>query len=466
VHDEALRRDTRQERHPRGERAALHPALRTAFDALNSDGVRWSLMRLPLSLSAPTGDVDLLVDRADYARTGRILRTLGFGTLPVWGRGPDPEAFYLLYHEPSGHALCLHVVTEVSFGSGHRIATGTAAGCLQRRRKRGAVFEPDRGDAFWITLLHCLLDKGGVPPRYRPSLGESAASARTDDELAGVAEALCPAGWDASKMIDHVTDGDWPPLDRLARDTKDPEARRQPLDRALQSASTLLAVSSSRRVRRYALQKARTSILGLAKTDERPRGPASAGRGLTVALLGPDGVGKSTLAANLAVSLPGFGGVRMLYMGLGYGGLPGLARLPVPGSLAAIGLVTLWWRYLLALYHKRRGRLVVFDRYTYDAWLPPHRRLSPPQRLARSVWAHACPAPDLVFLLDAPGGAVYERRGGSEPPLLEAARQDFLSLRGRIPQLQLIDASRPVDAVREDVADRIYRHVRANGGPA
>jgi thymidylate kinase len=154
-------------------------------------------------------------------------------------------------------------------------------------------------------------------------------------------------------------------------------------------------------------------------------------------------------------SFPGFAGVHTLYMGLGYAGLPRLARLPVPGSLAAVGLLTLWWRYLVARYHRERGRLVVFDRYTYDALLPPGRPLTGPQRFARWVWAHACPAPDLVLLLDAPGEVVYGRRGESEPVLLEAARRDFLFLLERIPQLRLVDASRPEEAVFYDVAECI-----------
>ena len=495
MQNERIDLDIRPERNWHGQRSALHPVLRMAFDALSLAGVRWCLLRPPSSLSAPTGDVDLLVDRTDYARTGRILRALGFGTLRVWGRSSNPEAFYLLYHPPTGCNLCFHVATELSFGPGHAMNTSAATGCLERRRKRDAVFEPDPKDAFWILLLHCLLDKGNVAPRYRKRLEGLAGSARAEDELAGVAEALCPAGWDASKVIGRVGGGDWTGLDQLAGGLWIHEVREQPLDRTLQSVAALLAVLSSRSVRRYAWEKWWPSISRLLQgqketpsdipdPDERlgrvvrapeygktlrhtPRSPqepgdlpASTGQGLSVALLGPDGVGKSTLAANLADSLPSFYGVRMLYMGLGYAGLPKLARLPIPGSLAAVGLATLWWRYLVALYHRRRGRLVVFDRYTYDAWLPPGRRLTKPQRLARLVWARACPAPDLVFLLDAPGEVVYERRGESTPTLLEAARQDFLSLRGRIPCLQVVDASRPEEAVRDDLADRICRYVR------
>jgi thymidylate kinase len=106
---------------------------------------------------------------------------------------------------------------------------------------------------------------------------------------------------------------------------------------------------------------------------------------------------------------------------------------------------------------------VTFDRYTYDAWLSPGRRLTGPQRLARAVWAHACPTPDLVLLLDAPGKVVYDRRGESEPALLEAARQDFLSLRRLIPYLQVVDASRPEEVVRNDVANRVRRYARRTG---
>src|SRR5215208_4524849 len=166
MQDKKIKLDTHLERIRCGEQTALHPVLESVFDALNLAGVNWCLTRLPSSLSAPTGDIDLLVDRADNARTGRILRTLGFGTLRLWGR-PDPETFYLLYHPPTGRNLCLHVVTQLSFGTGHSIRTSTAAGCLHRRRKRGAFFEPDPNDAFWILLLHCLLDKGNVASRYQ-----------------------------------------------------------------------------------------------------------------------------------------------------------------------------------------------------------------------------------------------------------------------------------------------------------
>ena len=91
-------------------------------------------------------------------------------------------------------------------------------------------------------------------------------------------------------------------------------------------------------------------------------------KGLTVALLGPDGVGKSTLLAGLAASYPV--PVRQIYMGMWQGaGRPGYTRLH---AVAAIVLrpFRVWWRVACGAVHARRGRLVVFDRYTYDALLP------------------------------------------------------------------------------------------------
>jgi thymidylate kinase len=489
-----------EERRRDNERTALHPALESAFNALNATGVSWCLVRRPSNPAAPSGDVDLLVDQADVRRTRQTLRRLGFGRLPVW-ECRNTEAFYLLYHLPTRHNICLHVVTELSFGSGHAAQTGSAVGCLRRRRRRGVVFEPAPNDAFWILLLHCLVDKGTVSYRYRASLQELATSARADGELAGAADAICPYGWDAVKILERVRSEDWASLERLAQNLQESGKGYQLFNLGLWLAAALLGVLSSRSVRRYAWRKARSLISTFA---EEPRLELAAGapgveeghwvgnwvsetrqifrfvrrgfrkigsglalaghgydgrtdrrRGLTVALLGPDGVGKSTLVAGIKdpLGLP----VRKLYMGLGYAGLPRLARLPIPGSLAGVGLLTLWWRCLVAHHHRKRGRLVLFDRYTYDALLPGGRGLTKPQRFARWVWAHACPAPDLVVLLDAPGEVVHERRGESEPALLEIARLDFLSLRGRVTQLQVVDAARPEEAVRADVVERIQR---------
>ena len=132
-------------------------------------------------------------------------------------------------------------------------------------------------------------------------------------------------------------------------------------------------------------------------------------RGLTVALLGPDGVGRSTLLAGLGQAYPA--PVRQIYMGMWQGaGRPGYTRLH---AVAAIVLrpFRVWWRVACGAVHARRGRLVVFDRYTYDALLPITGSWRPLKWPYFWVLAHLAPRPDLVLVLDLPGEVAFARKG-------------------------------------------------------
>jgi len=187
-------------------------------------------------------------------------------------------------------------------------------------------------------------------------------------------------------------------------------------------------------------------------------------RGLTVALLGPDGVGKSTLLAGLAQAYPA--PVRQIYMGMWQGaGRPGYTRLH---AVAAIVLrpFRVWWRVARGAVHARRGRLVVFDRYTYDALLPITGSWRALKRPYFWVLAHLAPRPDLVLVLDLPGEVAFARKGEFTPEGLEAVRQGFLALAPRL-GAQVVDASAPPEQVRDDVVARIRtRHGLIMGRPA
>lgn len=409
----------------------INPALEQAFATLQQHSIRWALLRGEDELAAPSGDVDLLVARADLPRATRVLEQHGFLQVPAWGQGSHT---FFFRHEPAiGGWLKLDIVTELAFGPRFNLRTWAEAECLGRRQQDGplTLLAPD--DAFWSLLLHCLLDKGRFASQRAQRLQQLVPEVRLDSTLARLIAHYSPADWTTERLLESVTQGDWLELETLAPSLAQCWATLQPQLTRVQTGGRRLSTLAHRiwyRLRR---------------------------RGLNVALLGPDGAGKSTLASTIqeAFWFP----VVPLYMGQ----RPNQSRRrSIPGMELATRLASLWWRYLQAQYHQRLGRLVIFDRYVFDAMLAPRHNYTWQERLYWGVLGHAIPAPDLVLLLDAPGKVMFARKGEHSPELLEQQRQRFLALLPHIPQAEIIDVARPEDVVRRDVTSRIWRAYQAH----
>lgn len=405
-----------------------------AFQALDGGGVSWCLLRGEAELSAPAGDVDLLVEAAGARRARSLLSERGFVPVRSWGH--RPHAFFVAYDASSDGWIKLDVVTEVAFGPDHGIRSGAAPGCLSRRVRRGAWWALAPDDAFWTLLLHCLLDKGAVPAEHRERVRTLAGEASADGPLATPIASLCPDGWSPSRILERARTGDWGTLVPLGPRLVAGWRRRQPL----------------------------AWVRSLANRGLRRAGRLLPRRGVTVALVAPDGAGKSTVAALLQRSfyLPG----RSLYMGLYPRNGAKRARRRIAGMGLSRRLLGQWRRYLAARYHRARGRLVVFDRYAYDIGLaadgPAHGR----DRIRRWLLGRALPHPDVVVVLDAPGEVLYRRKREHSPAALERQRQQYLGLRGRLPRAVVVDATRDEDTVRRDVTAAVWNAYagRAGGG--
>jgi thymidylate kinase len=115
-----------------------------------------------------------------------------------------------------------------------------------------------------------------------------------------------------------------------------------------------------------------------------------------------------------------------------------------------------WQGYLVAKLHQAAGRVVIFDRYAYDALVPARASSGLLKGLHMRLLGHSCPAPDLVLVLDAPGEVMSACEGEDGPEALETQRQRLLALRDRIQHVQVVDATRDEAAVRADVLGRIW----------
>lgn len=383
--------------------------LERLLSALDDAAIVWC--RLRAEGPGPDGDVDLLVADTELDAARDILSRHGFVGLRAWGRGS--HRFFLTYDPAVDRWIKLDVVTRLEFGRLQELVLGAERGCLSRRvQSVTPMLSPD--DSFWTLLLHCVLDKRAMAPHHGTRLRDLAASARTDGELGSLVATLCPEGWDPARILSRATAGRWDELLAIGPELHHAWARREPL-----------------RTRARALRNRLGRVLTRALLLRT--------RGVSVALIAPDGAGKSTLADALRESLPF--PVRRVYMGRGTSGEFG-------GHTLLPRLVRQWHRYLAAQVHLARGRIVIFDRYTYDALLPSPRRPTWFRRARRWLLAHAIPPPELAVLLDVPGEVMFRRKGEHSPEVLERRRAAYRELAARIERIKTVDASGSRDEVR------------------
>ena len=218
----------------------------------------------------------------------------------------------------------------------------------------------------------------------------------------------------------------------------------------------------------------------------------------TVALIGPDGTGKTTIAKALVGS--GVAPMKYLYMGVSIESsnvaLPSsrliyrlklaahkrslrAAGRPIPdnlnlhglehrsdrrGKLGAVGrlahrLSEEIYRQLVSWRYQRQGYLVVYDRhFLFDVHPRPSDRHTP-RRLTDRIhnWFlySVYPRPDLVVLLDAAPEILYERKQEVPPAYLQNVREALLEKCEYAEHWIQIDASRPLDDVIEAISDAI-----------
>jgi hypothetical protein len=410
----------------------MHAHLLSVFDALDKAGIVYCLLRDGelIDRSAEMGEVDLLVQTDQFKRLSGVLARHGFSDLLSWGH--VPHHFFIAYDTNSDSWYKLDVVTEVAYGfPSHALRTTLARGCLDRRRRRGPVYIPSAEDEFVTLLLHCALDKGRFEPKRRRRLQSLC------DEIADVEylDALLKENWAPnsswSQIRSVLAGDDWASLILQGDEAAENLAARDRLGTAGRQARDKVLRKLNRWGRRW---------------RPRPR---------MVAFLAPDGAGKSTVVRGIQGSF--YFPVRSIYMGLYQKDGSPKKRALLPGIGFLRRMLTQWGRYLAARYHQFQGRLVVFDRYSYDALLPSPKSLNLLRRARRWLLGHACPAPDLVIVLDAPGEMLFDRKGEHSATLLEAQRQGYLKLRQVVPRVVVVDATKNADLVRREVTGLIWR---------
>lgn len=217
----------------------------------------------------------------------------------------------------------------------------------------------------------------------------------------------------------------------------------------------------------------------------------------TVALVGADGAGKSTITRMLEQEPLPFP-VKRVYMGMNLESsslmLPTtrllLAARHARGSSSeqtagthppdsrpgrnwtlhtkdaarlTVWMFEEWLRQLVATAYAQRGYLVVFDRHFYADYYHSAIGGDPDalRRLHGWTLKHAYPKPDLMICLDAPGEVLFARKHEFSAAWLEERRNQYLGLADVVKDFVVVDANRPLPAVFTDVVETI--RARRNG---
>jgi thymidylate kinase len=199
----------------------------------------------------------------------------------------------------------------------------------------------------------------------------------------------------------------------------------------------------------------------------------------TVAIIGPDGAGKTTIARRLERSLPLR--TRYLYMGWNYdasnvmlpsnrllqrlredgdppGASAGRRRLPVLHQLAAaLKLANLlaegWYRQIVANRWRRKGYLVIFDRHFVadftDGRLAGGRNRA--RRIRHAILRGALPRPGIVIYLDAPPETLLERKGEGTLESLERQRRAYRRIVAQHGRALEVRSDRDLSVVMDEV---------------
>jgi thymidylate kinase len=414
---------------------------------LNTTGVRYAVLHDWVSLGeGKLSDLDLVVSANDLRRLESSLHE-HYRVLTVLQYEASGFGFVLAHKNRHSSSFLITDLTTDYRWKGRIFLTDEEL--LKERRQWRGMWVVGPRQEFAYLLLKKIYEKGFVPEHQRLRLKQLAGE--LGQEAYATALKLLGKKW-GTKVIDWIIQEQWAELEASA---------------------DLLRYYFRRTVVKYdPLNPLRYWLPEIRRMLSRFRHPT----GLFVAVLGPDGAGKSTLIEHLKVNLAGvFRRTAVFHLRPGVMGPKG-SNAPVANphgkqkhplwlSLLKISFYTLDCSlgYLLRVRQKLvRSTLVLFDRYYDDLLVDPRRyRYGGPKWFARLA-RRFIPKPDLFLILDVPPGMLLARKQEVSLQELIRQREAYRRLGLGLPNAIFLDGSLPLSEVAQNASEAIldYLHMR------
>jgi thymidylate kinase len=409
------------------------------LEYLNAIGVRYAILHgWELLVQGKVSDIDLVVARVDLQRLEAALHHR-YRILTMFHYEASSFGFVLTAKDRGEAPFIADFTTDYRWRG--RIFC-TDAELLQERRQWQGFWVVGPRQEFAYLLVKKIYEKGAVPAYQRVRLQELAQE--LDQEAHAMASRLFGEVW-GKIVIDWVVRERWREL----------ETSIKPLRRSLRWQV----------IKRDPLNLPRYWLPELQRLWRRLCYPT----GLFIAILGPDGAGKSTLVHGMAkTSLHPFRRIAPFHLRpgvMGWNGADGPvtdphAKPPYPLWLSLLKvpyyLLDYSLGYLIKLRLKLvRSTLVLFDRYYDDLLVDPRRyRYGGPQWLIRLARCFI-PGPDLFLILDASEDRLLLRKREVSPEELTRQRAAYRRLAMEVPNAVLLDGSLPSDEVARNASEAL-----------
>ena len=121
-----------------------------------------------------------------------------------------------------------------------------------------------------------------------------------------------------------------------------------------------------------------------------------------------------------------------------------------------------WFRLSISWYYQLLGYLVVYDRHFIFDYAPNpndnHKNYRLTEKIHNWSLSNLYEKPGLVIFLNAPAEVLFSRKGEATLEYLKAKNDVFLKTGERMPNFKIVDASKPLDQVFENVKNLILEY--------